>query len=646
MGLIRVNKISYNGEKYHFESIEFKNNIILIEGDNGTGKSTFCNFIYYALGGEVQSFRKSHGKRHNEVTSDVDNYVDLYITVNSSNFLLRRYIGDNDITVIPYDVSPDGYQLFNDKTKVYPVNRSNDNTVFSDWIIAELGISIVELLHGYKTFKVNFTDLMRLIYHDQQPNPENIYKLPDTKSTYVSDTEMVRKAIFELLVGKAYSEYYDSIVKEKKLLQEQRTSKDLVSEYTLLASQMRGDKDKKNSLFLQNEILEKEEQIDKLHDARNSFKVNRPIASLDGQRLEAYKADLISSEVKESELKKELISRFDERYKLAFVKTETQAEIVRIQKIIFSHDQLNLFTSDTCPYCLASVDRIEGHCVCGSEIEEEQYERFFYTSKEYKNILKSKIKTLDTIEMAYDDCDAEISKIKAEIESLSEVSKSLKVKLSSLLRNLDQVVDVESLNDIDDKILELREDVINLSQLLSVESKLDNLQSDYEDVSNAAKDAKLKRQIYEAKAEGDIRAKVSAFSKKYNELMRETLPDCNSAKITSDNYLPEINGGLYTETSSLVSIRLMYFITLMHLSLSDPSVSYPKFLLIDTPETAGIEMDHLIKCISQLEKLSEYGVDFQVIITTGLGKYPDNLIGNRALYMPDKVKEHMLLKTL
>ena len=89
----------------------------------------------------------------------------------------------------------------------------------------------------------------------------------------------------------------------------------------------------------------------------------------------------------------------------------------------------------------------------------------------------------------------------------------------------------------------------------------------------------------------------------------------------------------------------MYFIALMHLSLSDKSVTFPRFLLIDTPETAGIELDYLQNCIRQLEGLQEYGVDFQVIISTGLNKYPDSLKDNRVLFMPDrKQKEHMLLK--
>ncbi|MFT4734111.1 MAG: DNA repair exonuclease SbcCD ATPase subunit [Arcticibacterium sp.] len=659
MGLIRINKLVYEGKKYYFESKEFDKNIVVIEGDNGTGKSTFCNLIYFALGGEVPIFRRNNDKRHEQITSDIDNYVDLYLTINHSNYLLRRYFDDNEITVIPYkrtlekEYSKDKekvvkenveYVLSDNETEIHPINRSKNGYIFSDWILGKLEISVVELFHGYNTFKINMTDLMRLIYHDQQPDPEGIYKKPDTNSTYVSDSELVRKAIFELLVGKSYSEYYDSIVDEKKLSKEKSLAKSLVNEYMLLADKMRKDNETKNVSFLQKDISDKEDQIEKLHYARLAFKRNRSEGNSANQDIDTCKSHLIDQELRLSRLKEILVSVLDERYKLNLVRDESSSEIRRIEKVIFSHDQLNLFTSDTCPYCLSHVTRVEGHCVCGSSIEEEQYERFFYTSKEYKDILKAKLKTLSTIKTAYDDCSSEVQQTKTEIESVELELQTLRKKLKKMLNRLDEVVDIDSLNDIDDKILQLREDVGNLNRLLEIESKLERFQKNFDVVSMDAKKAELKRKVFEVKAQQDVTSKVNTFSKKYNELMKNTLPDCRSAKITLDNYLPSINDGLYRETSSLVSIRLMYFITLMHLALSDKSVTFPRFLLIDTPETAGIELEHLKNCISQLEELKIYGVDFQVIISTGLNKYPDTLGENRVLFMPDKQKKHMLLK--
>ena len=644
MGSLRINKVIYSGTKYHFESANFDKNIIVIEGYNGTGKSTLCNLIYFALGGEVTSFRKDSDTTHTQITTDTDNYVDLFTSISGQEYLLRRYIGDNDITVIPYTIENPEFGPIAKNTAIYPINRRGDKVIFSDWILEKLGISVVELFYGYSTFKINFANLMRLIYHDQQPDPENIYKKIDTNSGLVSDSELLRKAIFELLVGKSYSNYYDAIVAERRMAKKQSIAKSLVDEYMLIADKLRQNEELKNISFLQTEILNKEKQLDKLHSARSTFKVSRNNRDTIAPGIDNLKSDLINLELDLSEKKEILLGVLDERHKLASIKTETATEISHIQKVIFSHEQLNLFAPDTCPYCLTKVDRAANHCVCGASVEEEQYERFFYSSHEYKEILKSKLKTLRTIDLALNDCSDEVSQSKSKIAETEDNIQSSKRKLSALLERIDEPVDLESLNDIDDKILEIREEIGSLHQLLEIEAKLKGLQDSYDKCREDAKSAELKRKEHEIKAQQDITAKVNKFSKIYNDLVIDTLQDCRSARIRLDTYLPSINDGEYKEASSRVSIRLMYYVTLMHMALEEPEVAFPRFLLIDTPETAGIELENLIKCFSKFEELDEYQQDYQVILATGIGKYPDTLSDNRVLFMPNKEKENMLLQ--
>ncbi|WP_041279688.1 AAA family ATPase [Desulfobacula toluolica] len=658
MGYLRINKIIYSGKNYYFESEDFDKNIVLIEGDNGTGKSTLCNLIYFALGGEVKVFRKSNDQRHTQITSDTDNYVDLLVTISDQNYVFRRYIGDNDITVIPYEikitqivdsetehtVETKEIQFLGDSTEILPVNRQSDPFIFSDWILEKLGISVVEFYHGYSTFKINFTDLMRLMYHDQQPDPENIYKKIDDKSALVSDSEMLKNAIFELLIGKSYSDYYDSIVKEKKLLKKKALAKGLVEEYKLLADQMRKNDELKNISFLKAEIEKNEVQLDKLHGARLIFKNNRSVSGSLDPDIETYKSTIIENALLLSQKREHQINTFDERYKIASLLTETRSEIHKIEKIIFTHDKLNLFTADTCPYCLSKVEREDNHCVCGSPIEEDQYERFFYTSQEYKEILKSKVKTLETIKLAYDAYNQDINDIKASVSEIEGVIQVNRTKLEAALNKIDESIDVESLNDIDDRIIEVRKNISDLVQLSEMEEKLQKLQDEYDTARDEAKDAELARKELGIQAKRDVTSKVHTFSQKYNELMVDTLPDCRSARIRLENYLPLINDGEYKEASSRVSIRLMYYITMMHLSLDDSEITFPRFLLVDTPETAGIELDNLINCISKFEDLDSYYSNYQVIISTGLNKYPESLKENRVLYMPERKKDYMLLK--
>lgn len=656
MGNLKIKKVIYSGTKYYFESQIFDKNIILIEGDNGTGKSTLCNLIYFGLGGRVNEFKLDSDTKHKEVTSDTDNYVELYISIDNEFFLLRRFLSENDITITPFteEITLNGNLKevqFNSQdmiaeTKVYAIYRREEEPyIFSDWILEKLGITVVELYQGYSTFKINFTDLMRLIYHDQQPDPEFIYKKLDTKSNFISDSETLRKAIFELLVGKSFSEFYKSIVEVKKADKNKSLAKSLVDEYTALADAIRGNEEFMNKSFLQEEIKKKEEQLTKLKSARNAFKNNRNTNISHDPDIQEIKNKLLEIELTLSDIQENLVNLYDERYKLIAIKKDTVREVGQIQKVIHTHDQLNLFSSDTCPYCLTEVERKKGHCVCGASIEEEQYERFFYTSQEYNEILKAKTKSLSTITLAIKGCNEEIDEIIQTRHSLNERSRDLKDKLRNHLDKLDQTINIETINDIDDKILDVRENIGRLTQTVEIEIKLENLQKDYDKKRLTANECELERKELEIKAQKDIATKIKKFSEIYNQFMIETLPDCRSARIKHEDYMPSINDGEYREASARVSIRLMYYLSLMKLSLIEEDVTFPKFLLVDTPETAGIEMLNLIKCLSKFQELDLLQKDYQVILATGLDKYPDGLKDNRILYMPTKNESLLKLRT-
>ena len=374
MGSLRVEKVSYSGSNYFFDSDVFRENIVLIEGDNGTGKTTFCDFIYFALGGRVSQFQQDGEKRHKEVTSDNDNYVELLIRLDDQRYLLRRYLSENQISVTPaqlilmdevskedrdqylaptgsYAIQLDSSSLLvpaTDNSLVLPVFRSESSKeTFSDWMLDKLGITVVDLYQGSRTFKVNFTDLMRLIYHDQQPDPEGIFKKLDTKANFLADSELLRKAIFELLVGRSFSDFYDAIAVEKRAIESRSIAKAVLDEYESVASKIRSGTQVRNRSFLENELREKETQLERLDESRTSFKRNRSKSPVNSTELDNLKSEIIEIELTLSELNSSLIELFDERYRLSNLMEETKREILQIHKVIFAHNQLNLFSADT-----------------------------------------------------------------------------------------------------------------------------------------------------------------------------------------------------------------------------------------------------------------------------------------------------------
>lgn len=651
MGSLRIRKVKYCGTDYHFESPIFDENLILIEGDNGTGKSTFCNLIYYGLGGRVSEFsRKEKHEQHKEITNDKNNYIELYVKINNDNYKLTRHIDDNDITISSVldacDIETRATLLIHDSSEspvVLQIYRSAEiDYIFSDWILSKLDISVVELYQGYKNFKINFNDLLRLIYHDQQPDPKNIYKKLDTQSNFMNDSELLRKAIFELLIGKIFSDYYDSLSASKSLEKDKHVAAGLLKEYSRIVEELSGSSEPLNISILQQSLKDKEDQLDRLHNTRISFKKDREIRGFTPDHsIIDIKNQITEKQLELSNLSQSLINTLNEKQKLNTVRGNTLREISQIVKIIYSHDQLNLFSADTCPYCLGKVDRAAGHCVCGSEIKEEQYQRFFYTSKEYKDIYKAKIKTTQTIEIAANDCEREISLIKERIAKVELEIPELMEKIEERVDNLDIPIDLDTINDIDDEILNTRQDIEKIRQQIEAESKSVRLTNDYEQKRLAHENSLLQTKALETKAKIDIQSKIGKLSAIYNKLMTESLPDCRTARINLENYLPIVGGGEYREASSAVSKRLMYYLALMNLSLAEDDVPFPKLLIIDTPETSGIELEYLKRCLEKIGELGSYGKDYQVILTTGLGKYPDHFIDYRKIYLPDK--QHRLL---
>ena len=77
--------------------------------------------------------------------------------------------------------------------------------------LEKLKISITELNMGTYSWKLNFSDLLRLIIYDQDTESKKIYKAP-TVSNFVSDSLIIRKTIFEVLLGISSDEFFKNMM--------------------------------------------------------------------------------------------------------------------------------------------------------------------------------------------------------------------------------------------------------------------------------------------------------------------------------------------------------------------------------------------------------------------------------------------------
>ncbi|EKN3442223.1 AAA family ATPase [Yersinia enterocolitica] len=631
MGQLKIHKIHYEGKRYGFSSPELdKFKINIIEAPNGCGKSTFFDLIYYGLGGKVSHFNSTEKEKHKEIVNDKSNFVELEVFLKNNKFKLIRKIGENLITILSDE------PFFNKDDKLVDflclaVNRNkSEDYIFSDWILEQLNIPSIEIFHAGKNFKIGFNDLLRLVYHNQGTDVNGIYKPADNQN-YISDSTFLRKAIFEVLMGKTLVKLYEAYGNLKRKQSEHEKANAILSEYRNIVSDMYkqlGFKEVINDYHLVKEIEELESSIERLVSYRSKQLTSKISENAGLEHTRKLKEAYGRTELSLIDLKRNIEFKFKDIDSLNRVIRQTREDAFRLQKIIHTHRQLEMFTPDTCPYCLKNVDRPSDKCVCGHDIDENDYRRYFYDPSEYYTLLKSKVKSLETMEIALKSAQDEFRVLESDFEKLNIENLNLKDKLSYALSEIEYITNFDELDNVEDLLLINKEKISSLKQALLLEK---NLQT-YQGVKDSAKRemdlAKIAVEKLEASSEAELIEKVDKFNKYYNHFMKASLLDCRVAEINSDDYMPLINNGDYKEASAAVHKRFLYYLTLLQLSLLD-EIPFPRLLLIDTPENIGIDninLNRMISCLDMLENPNN--VDYQVILSTGENKYPNSMKDN------------------
>lgn len=619
MGRLAIRRVIYNGEKYSFKSPYLNDGLIIMEGINGHGKSTFMNLIYYALGGRVQAFNKNDHEvknKHKEIYEDKNNYVELLIEIDNETYELTRYIGDSIIFIVGKDEKVI-------ETRVSRNGRDDKVIVFSDWILEKLKIEVFDLVQGTKNFKLNFTDLMRLIYHDQVTEVDHVYKEADN-SNFLTDSLEIRKAIFEVLLGKTYNDYYYKLGQYKLKLKELEKAQAVMDSYDEFLADIL-DYDLANVIHIESTIAENQDMIEKVRIEREVVINQRNNVDEVWKIVDQQKSILAELQNNEEEyLESKQLTR-QSINKILYLIDETQKELEEIEKIRLINKKLKLFTPNTCPYCLREVKREEGKCICGNDILEEQYEKFFYTDEEYLNILKVKKKAILSLNSLLDRKNEQNIKINTDINRIQEKIEKTKNYIGELTKDITSNYNSAHIRHLDERERELKGEIVELQQAKELAVKREEFVSQTKKLRNDVESLKIKVDAYLNEARKDMLIKKEDFDEVYGNLMKKADKHCYSAYLGED-YMPYINMGAYRERSAAVPKRLMYFLTLMIESLKN-EVNFPHFLMIDTPNKEGIDRANLTKNIALLQETEIYdkekSIPYQIILTTGINTYPE-----------------------
>jgi len=620
MGAIVINSLKYRGNTYNYRNDKFTKGLNLLVGDNGNGKSTFTYLIVYCLGIDVEFFKESSKEPINEILQDSNKVIELNISINNENFILKRQIGENIISV--YSFKAEEYTTYSVYRKGF-IYQKEDMT-FSDWIMNKLGIEFVEIEQNNTTHRLNIDDLFRYIYYDQLTENKKIISEFGIKSPdYFKNSNIMKRSIFEVLMSGYNDEYYKKYSELKSLTKELQVEKQKLKSIEIIQYEILKQLRKSNIENINQELIATKTEIKRLNNIREDIKKERHFGEEVVSRIQEIQKNMVVETHKLKNYENQLNSVSEGLSKSLRVKDDYKIEIEHIDKVLFTAQYIDLINNEECPFCLEKVDLDENKCICGSN-NHLDFSRFIYSDKEYIQLLKSKVKSLETINEVIEGYRKDYTQLIEIIENTKRQIEILVNEVKVITSDLELNSNISAIEKITDEIIPLKE---TASELEILKEKAKDVNSSKNIISGLeGKIQKTRERLNQLEEEKDnmFQKNIEQFEKIYSEYLRDFFDANENEYIVKldRNYYPFI--GQYKEQSFNVPRRLFFYLSLLKLSLNpDYKIAFPKFLIIDTLKAEGIEILHLKKLFSYIEEFKD--TDCQIIITSGYDEYEEEL---------------------
>ncbi|MBY6825563.1 AAA family ATPase, partial [Clostridium botulinum] len=181
---------------YFYRNDNFKKGVNIVLGENKHGKTTFTYLIMYALGISVPAFTDEKSQTLDEVFNDSNNSVIMTVQIDDNIYTFKRKIKENVIRIIN-----------NNEVSVLPIDRKNIlfnklNKTFSDWLLEKLNIGLIKVENIFSSeHYLNFDDLFRFSYYDQETNKNQMISDFGTGRNLLKKSPQMKKFIFETLLS-------------------------------------------------------------------------------------------------------------------------------------------------------------------------------------------------------------------------------------------------------------------------------------------------------------------------------------------------------------------------------------------------------------------------------------------------------------
>jgi hypothetical protein len=581
----------------------FHTGVNIIHGENGSGKSTIADFIFYILGGEFENWKTAAG---------ACDQVQAEVVTQGGVMMLRRDIGkaQTPMTVF-FGPLAEAEKRGLDGWETYPIRRHGSGLSFTQVMFRAAGIPEAQ---SQGASNITMHQIMRLLYSDQRTPAAFLFRYESF------DTRDIREAVGDLICGLNVYEVYEI---ELTLRDLDREFDEKSRRLTALLSALPKEETIAQVSVIDTRILDLTVEYKRLIDEIAN------VGSLvdDGQVLEFVRArtkavdelrklrSQIGAEEQRSQVNQleindlqgflEYLEELSRKVPLA------QASSDIIGNIDFTH----------CPACLAALsdDKGPGHCiVCGAPTNPEQERSRYLQIKTDLDIqIRESRQLLEDKQRAAMQIDRDLRVARREYQDkLSEYT--VKFDLSTSSRESFVAQRHQRIGQIDREGAELsrlRERVLEVEKLSTEKAQLQEQISKLKDRHSAL-------QLVGRHRKSQALSLVSRIARDVLRRDLERQAGFRRAENVSLNFgdnSVQVDGELNFAESSNVIVKNTAVFSLLLAATQDLSFYHPRFVLFDNIEDKGMELERSHNFQEIIRQRSEgASIDHQIIFTTSM----------------------------
>jgi hypothetical protein len=582
---------------------KFHEGVNIIRGENGSGKSTIADFIFFILGGEFDDW-KGAAQLCEEVQAEIETsrgVLTLRRDIASKTSPIKVYFGGFDLAA---NHALDGWETF-------PIRRQENRESVSQVLFRSL---LIPEAQSEGAANITMHQLMRILYSDQRTPAPRLFRFESF------DTANIRTAVGDLVCGISGYEIYEINLKLRDLdkefdevsrrltsLIEGLPTDDQFSSPAILNTAIENLAFEKSALAKEIEGVDasvaqgqtqaflRERQSAHLEISKQRGKISDLEAGINTLKLEL--ADL-----------REFIEFLEEHVKKVELAENMQKAIGEIE---FSQ----------CPACLSDLKTTKDvyTCnVCGSatdpSADKSKYNQIRLDLeiqiRESNQLVNEKTTSLAKSEQTLRRLNSDYTQLLSEF--------SVRFDLSTAPRESFLAARNQRIGQIDQEIMylsRLMESVAEIQRLSETKASLQATISSLKDRKEGLDKQAAKRRRIALTSVSDL-----AVSLLHDDLERQTeFKEAQSVELSFGDDAIFVDGKLNFAESSNVFLKNSAILALYLAAGRDPLFNHPRFLLLDNIEDKGMEVErsHLFQRLI-VERATEISVRSQVIFTTSM----------------------------